>query len=87
MRWNGTSRCEFDGKSMATETTTWSEFPIGGKAIVKHILASEERNNSKKAGLRESQSGIRIGKSSIYKKASSFKINVFAFSISVYNFS
>ena len=36
--------CEFDGKSMETETTTWSEFPNGGKAIVEQILASEERN-------------------------------------------
>ena len=33
-----------------TETTT-SEFPNGGKAIVKQILASEERNKSKRAGL------------------------------------
>ena len=24
MRWNGASHCEFDGKSMETETTTWS---------------------------------------------------------------
>ena len=30
-------------KSMETETTTWSEFPIGRKAIVKQILVSEER--------------------------------------------
>ena len=47
MRWNGASRCEFDGKSMETETTTWSEFPNGGKAIVEQILASEEINKSK----------------------------------------
>ena len=49
MRWNGASRCEFDGKSIETETTTWSEFPNGGKAIVEQILASEEINKSKKA--------------------------------------
>ena len=30
-------------KSMKTETTTWSEFPIGGKAIVNQILVSEKR--------------------------------------------
>ena len=30
-------------KSMEIETTTWSEFPIGRKAIVKQILVSEER--------------------------------------------
>ena len=29
---------------METETTTWSEFPIGGKAIVEQILVSEEIN-------------------------------------------
>ena len=43
MWWNGASCCEFDGKSMETETT-WSEFPDGGKAIVEQVLASEERN-------------------------------------------
>ena len=44
MQWNRASCCEFDGKSMETETTTWSEFPNGGKAIVEQILASEEIN-------------------------------------------
>ena len=66
MRWNGASRCEFDGKSMETETTTWSEFPNGGKAIVEQILASEERNKSKRAGLWKSQSGIQEGKLTIW---------------------
>ena len=47
MRLNGASCCEFDRKSMETETTTSSEFPNGGKAIAEQILASEERNNSK----------------------------------------
>ena len=51
MRWNGASRCELVGKSMETETTTWSEFPNGGKAIVEQILPSEEINKSKRAGL------------------------------------
>ena len=46
MRWNGASRFEFDGKSMETETTTWSEFLDGGKAIVEQILALEEINKS-----------------------------------------
>ena len=32
---------------METETTTWSEFAGGGKAIVEEMLASEERNKSK----------------------------------------
>ena len=34
---------------METETTTRSEFPNGGKAIVEQILASEEINKSKRA--------------------------------------
>ena len=38
------SNCEFDGKSMETETTTWSQFLNGGKTIVEQILTSEERN-------------------------------------------
>ena len=45
MQWNEASRFEFDGKSIETETTTWSERPNGKKAIVKQILASEERNS------------------------------------------
>ena len=32
---------------METETTIWSEFPNGGKAIVEQILESEEINKSK----------------------------------------
>ena len=66
MRWNGASRCEFDGKSMETEITTWSEFPNGGKAIVEQIPASEEINKSKTAGLWESQSAIWVGKITIW---------------------
>ena len=49
---------------MENETTT-SEFPNGGKVIAEQILASEEINKSKRAGLRESQSGIRVGKLTI----------------------
>ena len=44
MQWNGASSFEFIGKPMETETTTWSEFPNGGKAIAEQILASEEIN-------------------------------------------
>ena len=33
---------------MERETTTWSEFPNEGKAIVEQMLASEERKKSKK---------------------------------------
>ena len=33
---------------METETTTWSEFPNKGRAIVEQIIASEERNQEEK---------------------------------------
>ena len=62
MWWNGASRFNFDGKSLKTETTTLSDFPNGGKAIVEQILASEETNKSKRAWLWESQSENRVGK-------------------------
>ena len=51
MQRNGASHCEFDGKSIETETTTCSEFPNGGKAIAEQLLASEKRNKSKRTGL------------------------------------
>ena len=50
---------------METETTTWLEFPNGGKANVEQILVSEEKNESKRAGLLEPQSAIRVGKLTI----------------------
>ena len=54
---------------METDATTWSEFPIEGKDIVEQILVSEERNKSKRAGLWESQSGIRVGKLIIWVRS------------------
>ena len=51
--------CEYDGKSIETETTTWSEFPNGGKAIVEFILVSEEINPKEQDC--ENQSGIWVG--------------------------
>ena len=56
-------------KPMETETATWSEFPNGGKAIVEQILASEDRNKSKRAGLWESQSGFQVGKLTIWVRS------------------
>ena len=53
MNWNEASCCEYGEKSMKAETTTWWEFPNGGKAIVEQILAWEEINKSKRAGLWE----------------------------------
>ena len=60
------SRFDFDGKSMETDTTTWSEFPYGWKAIVEQIIASEKRNKSKRKGLWESQPEIRMRKLTIW---------------------
>ena len=61
MWWKGVPCCEYEygGNSMETETT-WSEFPNGGKAFLEEILASEEINKSKRAGLRQSQSLIWV---------------------------
>ena len=73
MQWNGTSCFELDGKSMKTDTKTWSEFPDEGKAIIEQILASEERKKSKREGLQESQSAMREGKLTI--RVRSFEIS------------
>ena len=54
MWWNRGSGFECNGKSVETETTTWSKFCNGQKATVEQILASEEINKSKLAGLWES---------------------------------
>ena len=69
MWWNSASRFEFDRKLMETETTTWLQFPNGGKANVEKILALEEINKSKRAGLWESQSGVWVGKLTIWVKS------------------
>ena len=53
---------EFMRKSLKIETTTWSEFSNGRKAIIEQILASEERNKSKRAEFRDLEWGIRVGK-------------------------
>ena len=67
MKWNRVFHFELDGKSMETETATWSEFhcrtPLN--AIVEKIVASEERKKSKRAGLWQSQSEIQVGKLTI----------------------
>ena len=60
-------RCESDGKSVETETITWSEFPNGGAAIVEQILASEEINPKEQDC--ENQSGIRVGKITIWVRS------------------
>ena len=62
MQWNEASSCEYNGKSMETEKTTWSEFPNEDKAIVEQITAAEERNKSKRTGLWDLQSLMHVGK-------------------------
>ena len=51
---------------METKKTTWSELSNEGKATAEQISASKEINKSKRAGLRESQSGIWVGKLTIW---------------------
>ena len=80
MWWNRASCCKYDGKSMETETTTWSKFLNQRKVIVEQILVSEERNKFKRAGLWESQSRIQVGKLAIW--VSSFEITQFTRPIS-----
>ena len=65
---------------METEKTTWSEFPNVVKAIVEQIIASEEINRSRIAGLIESLPGIRGGNLTIWVR--SFEITEFTTSIS-----
>ena len=60
MWWSRASPVQFNGKSIENDTKIWSEFFNRGKAIVGQILASEEWNKSKKAGLWESQSGVQV---------------------------
>ena len=48
---------------------TWIEYSNGGKAIEEQILASEEKNKSKRAGLWESQSEFRVGKLTIWVRS------------------
>ena len=69
MGWKVAFLCEFDGKSMETETARWSEFPNVGKTFVEQILWPEERKKSKRAGLWESQSGSCIGKLTIWVRS------------------
>ena len=69
MQWNGASHCEFNGKLKETETTSYSELPNGGKAIVEQILVSEEINRSKRAGLWESHSENQVGKLTIWVRS------------------
>ena len=68
MRWSRASCFEFDGKSLETETITWSGFPNGGEVIVEQILASEEINKSKRVDW-EPQSGMQVGKLTIWVRS------------------
>ena len=72
-RIKGASPFEFTQKSMETETTTWSKFTNRGKAIVEQKLGLKDRNKSKRAGLWESQSGIRERNLEFWKKSFEYK--------------
>ena len=65
---------DFDGKSMETETTTWSKFTNVREVIVEQILASEERNKPKKVGRWESHLGVRVAKLTIWVRSFEIKI-------------
>ena len=69
MQWNGTYHFVFDGKSIEIETARCSELPKRGKDIAKRILASKERNKSKRAGHWKSESGIHIVKLTIWVRS------------------
>ena len=69
MPWNGALPFEFDKNSMETEARTWLEFLNGGKTNAEQRLDSEEIIKSKIAGLRDSQSGIRVGKLTIWVRS------------------
>ena len=75
MQWNKASHFEFIGKSIETETTTWSEFSNGRKAIVEQILVSEERNKFKRAGLClfEYSSGIEQPRSNYFQSLNTLR--------------
>ena len=68
MRLNGASCFLSDEKLLKTETTTWLEIPNGRRAIEEQILSPEERKQSKRAGLWQSQSGIQVEKLIIWVK-------------------
>ena len=60
MRRKGVSPFQFEGTSIEIESTAWSEFANGIKATVKQMLGLEEINTSKKTGMWDSHSGIRV---------------------------
>ena len=56
-----------EGKPVKNFTARYKlESPNGAKAIVEQILVSRERNESNRAGLWVSQSGIQLGKLTIW---------------------
>ena len=50
------------GKSMETETITWSEFLYREKVTVEHMPGLKEIIKPKRAGQWESELGIQVGK-------------------------
>ena len=60
----GTSGCEFDGKSVQTETTTWLEFPKERNVVVDKYLHQKKERNPK-----EQDSWSRIRTWNVSRKA------------------
>ena len=61
MQRKGASTLEFEGKSMETETTIQSKLLNGRKAPVdQETLGSNDKNKSRRARIRELQSGIQV---------------------------
>ena len=69
MQWNRAPIGNLMESQRKNDTTTWSEFPNGGKAFVEQTLASEEKNKFKRARLWESQPGIWVGKLTIWVRS------------------
>ena len=68
MWWNGKSPLECKWKAVEAETIIRSEFPNGGKATLEKILAPEEIDKPKRAGMWESQWGIQVVKLTVWVK-------------------
>ena len=48
---------------------TWSELPHEEKTTLEHVIGSESRNKSKRAGLWEPKPEIQVGKLTIWERS------------------
>ena len=75
MRWNGAFSFQFEGKSMETETTIWSEFLNGGKAIVEQILGKKEIKSEERKSEEIKSKSIKSEERSKEERRKSEEIN------------